>query len=118
MKKILFLFIVFGSGSASAQDAEQFFSTESRFFSNAYSPVTFSLGFQKYDKLQNSLTLYNPNSMLTSNYVTAGNNYLLTNNGTLSTTLNGIPVDSFNPNGTSNIPTALGMGVIRTLFKL
>jgi|GEM_PF-7008124 len=81
-------------------------------------PVSFTLGFKKFDDLSQQLTVYSPSAMVTQAYIPTGNDYVRSNATNLPVSLNGITVDSFNPNGAINLQTALGMGLVRTLFKL
>ncbi|MFT3795039.1 hypothetical protein [Flavobacterium sp.] len=115
MKKLIFILMLGCGGFASAQD--HLFSPANRFRGSDF-PVTFSLGFKSYESLGSSLSVYSPTSMRTEQYVPYGNGYSKVNAAPLPMTLNGITTDSFNPNGTTDMKSALGMGLIRTIFKL
>jgi hypothetical protein len=82
------------------------------------SPITLTLGFEEFEKLPNALTVYSPTTNMTNQYIATSNGYLRSNATNLPVSFNGITVDSFNPNGAINMQTALGMGLVRTLFKL
>lgn len=97
--------------------AAQPFSAANRFSGSDF-PVTFSLGFKSCESLGGSLSVYSPTSIMTDQYVPCTNGYSKVNASPLPSTLNGITTDSFNPNGTTDIKSAVGMGLIRTIFKL
>lgn len=112
MQKLSLLSVLLAAGSVSAQKSRPLFSNPDRF-----APISFTFGFQQLENLQ-ALTLYSPTAMVTHKYMPAGTGYMRSNTTSLPVLLNGIAADSFNPSGADNIKTAIGMGLVRTLFKL
>ncbi len=112
MQKSALLFALLLAGLASAQKSRPLFSN-----SDHFAPISFTFGFQKFENLQ-TLTRYSPTAMVTHKYIPTGAGYLRTDTAPLPATLNGIIVDSFNPSGAKNMQTAIGMGLVRTIFKL
>lgn len=80
--------------------------------------VSFGLGFEKYDNLPQTLIVASPITGISNRYLSTDKGFLLTNVGLMQVSPTGIVIDSFNPNGAINMPTALGMGLVRTVFKL
>ncbi|SCY49714.1 hypothetical protein [Flavobacterium caeni] len=111
MKNLFFFFAVCCAVTASAQ-TNRF----RQWLDNA--PIELTLGFQKFDRLPQTLTLYNATTLSTQQYTISSQGYWRSNVTSLPVSLNGIVTDSFNPNGATNVQTALGMGLLRTVLKL
>jgi hypothetical protein len=110
---ILFSALLYGGVALAQNDAARSFRQ-----SLEELPVSFTLGFKKFETLPTALTIYSPSAMVTNQYMLSHSGYFRSNATNLPITLNGIAIDSFNPNGANNLQTALGMGLVRTLLKL
>lgn len=64
------------------------------------------------------LSVYNPTTQLNDNYVKVSNAYHITNYKSFTSyNFNGMKKDSFNPNGVSDMGSALGIGFLNLLFE-
>lgn len=113
MKNLLLLsvFMLFSAASAQQHKSTLFGQMRNDL------PVSVTLGFKPFESLH-TLTFYDPDTMMTTKYTAEANGYYRSNAYNLPVSLNGIAVDSFNPNGAMNAQTFIGMGLLRTLFKL
>lgn len=118
MKKVFCVFLFLVGFILTAQNSNVKYN-----FSAGNSNSSFKSTLQNINIFQNKtflnpnyLYIYNQNTTFNDNYFILGNQYYLSNTKTLNY-FNGQKVDSFNPNGSSDFKSALGIGALNFLIQ-
>ncbi len=65
-----------------------------------------------------TLSVYNPTTQLNDQYIRLNNSYIISNTKSFSySNINGMKMDSFNPNGVSDFGSAIASGFLNLLFE-
>lgn len=126
MKQLFYLSLLFFSAVGFAQQPMSLVlgKTNGSFSTNAlsFSPrdVSFSLNLSDSKSYADKywLTVYNPMTQINDQYVNVGSQYYLCNTKSFTTfNFDGTRIDSFNPNGSSDLGSGIVSGLINLLFE-
>ncbi|MGL2962396.1 hypothetical protein ACSVH2_01095 [Flavobacterium sp. RSB2_4_14] len=118
MKKLFYLVFLLIGFTTTAQN-----NTATHLFLSTKNNASFKSALGNLNIFQNKaflnpnyLSIYNQNTTFNDNYFILGNQYYMSNTKTLNY-FNGQKVDSFNPSGSSDFKSALGIGALNFLIQ-
>jgi hypothetical protein len=120
MKNVLCLIALLSGPAFFAQSASFSLSAKSYAWNSpsGLGSTVYSINFGKYAATDYTFSVYNPTTAANDTYVQTGNSmYYTRSQVVLENNYRGVKIDSFNPNGASDMKSAIATGLFNTIFK-